>query len=275
MKRAQALPHTGSPSGTLAYQGRVLRVVAGTEFKVKYAESLLGYVWSVLKPLALFSVLYVVFGRFFKLNIGFEHYPLYLLTGLVLWTFFADAIAVALPSVVARGSLLRKLAFPRVVIPVSATVTAALTFAINLGVVAVFLAFNRVAPRVEWLLLAPLLLELYAFVLGLSLALSALHVRFRDIGQIWELGAQLLFWASPIIYPVGFLPPWALPVAFLNPFVQVMQDVRQVLFASNEPVVTDVLGSAGRLAPLAVVAATLALGLVLFRRDEQWFAERV
>lgn len=260
----------------LAYQLRVLRVIAGTEFKLKYADSALGYVWSLLKPLALFSVLYVVFARFFKLG-GIEHYPVYLLVGIVLWTFFADATTVAMPSVVAQGSLLRKLAFPRLIIPVSATMTAAITLLINLLAIVGFVAWSRIVPGLAWLLILPLLLELYLFALGVSLLLATLYVRFRDIGQIWELVMQLLFWSSAIIFPIGFLPPWFRPLAFLNPFVQVMQDVRAiVLGTSRYGTAPDYLGgSAGRLIPIGIVLALLVAGVLLFRREERWFAERV
>src|SRR5436305_14114348 len=92
---------------------RILHVIAGAEFKLKYADSALGYVWSIAKPMALFTVLYIVFGRFFKLGAGFEHYPLYLLIGIVLWTFFLDATTLCVTSLVSRQALLRKLAFPR------------------------------------------------------------------------------------------------------------------------------------------------------------------
>lgn len=236
---------------------------------------MLGYVWSVIKPLVMFSVLYVVFGRFFKLNAGFGYYPLYLLTGLVLWGFFADATTVAMPSVVNQGSLLRRLAFPRLLVPASATLTAALTFAVNLVVLAVFVAWNRLEPGLDWLLIVPLLAELYLFTFGVAVILATLFVRFRDTGQVWDLGAQVLFWSSPIIYPVGFLPPWAQPIAFLNPFVQVMQDVRGILIGEGVDTVTNVLGVAGHAAPLGMVALTLAAALLLFRREERFFAERV
>src|SRR3954454_3776127 len=99
------------------HQIRILRVLAGVEYKLKYAESALGYVWSIAKPLAMFAVLYTVFGRFLGLNTGFEHYPLYLLIGLVVWIFFVDATGLAMTSLVSRASMLRKLSFPHLVIP--------------------------------------------------------------------------------------------------------------------------------------------------------------
>lgn len=262
---------------TLLHQARILRVIAGSEFKLKYAESVLGYVWSLIKPLAIFSVLYFVFGRFFRLEVGIEHYPLYLLLGIVLFTYFSDATSLAMHSIVTRGALLRKLAFPRLVIPVSVTATAALTFGVNLLAVGAFVAWNAIAPSARWLLIAPLLLELYAFVLGVSLILATLFVRFRDIGQVWELGVQLLFYASPIIYPLGFLPPWAKPILVANPFVQVVQDLREIVIGlPPRETVSFVYGSsAGRLIPIAVALAVLLVGVVVFRREEPWFAERV
>jgi ABC-2 type transport system permease protein len=260
----------------LAYGARVLAVIAGSEFKQKYAGSVLGYVWTLLKPLGLFAVLYVVFGRFFKLTIGFDHYPLYLLIGLVLWYFFADGTWVAMPSVVSQGSLVQKLAFPRLLIPASATITVALTFAVNLVALAAFVAGNRIVPRPAWLALLPLFLELYLFTFAVSVLLATLYVRFRDTGQLWELASMILFWGSPIIYPVEFLPPWGQPIVFFNPFVQVMQDVRGLIIgSSNVPTVTDQLGAFGHLAPLGVLALTLAVALVLFSHEERSFAERI
>jgi ABC-2 type transport system permease protein len=130
-------------------------------------------------------------------------------------------------------------------------------------------------PELDWLLLPLLFLELYAFALGLSLVLAAMFVRFRDTGQVWELVAQLMFWASPIIYPVGFLPPWFKPVAFLNPFVQTMQDIRAVFLGSSVETAGDILGGFGRLAPMAIALVVLGIGVAFFKREEDWFAERV
>lgn len=263
-------------AGSLAHQFRVLRVIAVVEFKLKYADSALGYVWSVAKPMALFSVLYVVFGRFFKLGIGFQHYPLYLLIGIVLWTFFLDATTLTLTSLVARESLLRKLSFPRLVIPVSVTLTAAITLAVNLIPIVIFIAWNRLVPGPSWLLLVPLLAELFIFTTGIGLILATLFIRFRDVSQVWELAGQLLFYASPIIIPVGFLPPWFQPLSFLFPFVQIMQDVRAVMLHPMDVVtaqsVLDAVG--GRVLPVALSFVTLAVGLYIFKRESPWFAER-
>src|SRR5207248_539798 len=140
-----------------------------------------------------------------------------------------DATSITMWSLVARESLLRKLAFPRLIIPMAAGATAAITFSINALVVAGFLAYAGIVPRVTWFLIPLLLFELYAFILGIGLILSSLFIRLRDIGQVWELVLQLLFYASPVIYPIGFLPPWARRIVFLNPFTQVLQDIRNIV----------------------------------------------
>jgi ABC-2 type transport system permease protein len=260
----------------LAYIARVVRTISRIEFKLKYADSLLGYVWSIAKPLGLFGMLYIVFGRFFKLN-GYAHYPIYLLLGIVMWSYYADATTLAMYSIVARGQLLTKLAFPRIVIPLSVTVTAATTFLVNLVAVAVFVGASRVVPRPQWLLTIPWLLELYLFTLGVSLILATLFVRLRDLSQMWELFLQLMFYATPIIYPASFLPPWWRPVAFLSPLVQALSHIRNLIIP-GVPVTTptEVYGSAwGELIPIAVCAALLLGGWRLFQRESPWFAERV
>ncbi len=182
-----------------------------------------------------------------------------------------------LTSLVSRGSLLRKLMFPRLIIPISVNLTAGITLAVNMIPLVILIAWNRLVPQVQWMLLIPLFVELFIFTLGVSVILATLYVRFRDVGQVWELTTQLLFYASPIIIPVGFLPPWSQPIAFLNPFVQIMQDMRAVLIP-NADVITAASSLAavgGRLIPVAIAFATLIIGLLLFRREAPWFAERV
>jgi ABC-2 type transport system permease protein len=277
--RAYVVGSQDSRHDRLRQRLRILTVMAGSEFRLKYAGSALGYVWSVLKPLALFTMLYVVFARVFKLGTLSQYYPVSLLMGIVLFNFFADATLLGMTSLVARASLLSKLVFPRIVIPTAATATAALTFAVNSVVVAGFIAWNGITPQLNWLLVIPLLIELYVFILGLALLLSALFVRFRDISQIWELALQLMFYASPIIYPIGFLPPLLRKLAFINPFTQVLQDIRALILYPDLPgqriTAEDTLGTFGRSLPIAIALATFALGYVVFRREEPWLAERI
>lgn len=261
---------------TLRHQARIVFVIASSEFKLKYADSALGYVWSLLKPLGLFAMLYVVFGRFLKLGAGIPHYPIYLLLGIVLWTFFSDATSLGMESIVKRSTLLSKLAFPRVVIPLSVTASSAITFGVNLVAFAALVAINGIVPNVRWLLIPLLLAELYVFVLGLTLFLSTVFVRLRDIGQVWELVLLLLFYASPIIYSASALPPWFQKITYLNPFVQVAQDVRSIVLPSSGTITAaTVYGSPlGELLPIAVALLFFGAGYLFFRREEPWLAER-
>jgi ABC-2 type transport system permease protein len=275
---AEPVGARASQSGlaSLRHQARIVFVIASSEFKLKYSDSALGYVWSLLKPLGLFAMLYIVFGRFLKLGASIPHYPLYLLLGIVLWTFFSDATSLGMESIVKRSTLLSKLAFPRVVIPLSVTASSAITFGVNLIAFAILVAINRIVPDAKWLLIPLLLLELYVFVLGLTFFLSTVFVRLRDIGQVWELALLILFYASPIIYSASALPAWFQKITFLNPFVQVSQDVRSIVLPSSGTVTAaTVYGTPlGELLPIAVALLFFAIGYLFFRREEPWMAER-
>jgi ABC-2 type transport system permease protein len=273
-------PLKPAPTSGAAYYVRVLRVVGGIEFKAKYAGAALGYLWSVAKPLAYFGVLWLVFAHLLRTANQTHDFTIFLLIGILLYTFFVDSVSAMLPSIVTGGSILRRLAFPPILIPLSASVGIGITFCANMSALAVFIAIQKVAPRAEWLLVPPLLAELGVFCVGIGLLVAALYVRFRDVGQIWELTAQLLFFASAIFYPIGILPAWAQKVAFLNPFVQIMQDVRHAILGGpsgpNDLTAATVYGGAwGRLIPISIAALVFLGALAYFRREGRFFAERV
>ncbi|MCA1829847.1 MAG: ABC transporter permease [Myxococcales bacterium] len=266
------IPHplrSTRPTSGAAYYMRVLRVVGVIQ----------GYVWSLAKPLAYFGVLWLVFAHLLRTANQTEHFTLFLLIGILLFTFFSDTVGVMLPSIVHGGSILRRLAFPPILVPLSASVGTCITFLVNISALVVFIGIGRVSPRPAWLLVLPLLAELYLFCLGVGLLLGALYVRFRDIGQLWELGVQLLFFASAIFYPIGILPGWAEKVAFVNPFVQIMQDVRHAVLGTSGP--NDVTaasvyaGAGGRAIPIALALLIFLGALAFFRREGRYFAERV
>jgi ABC-2 type transport system permease protein len=257
----------------------VLRVVGVIEFRAKYAGAALGYVWSLVKPLAYFGVLWLVFAHLLRTANQTGDFTIFLLIGILLFTFFADTVGVMLPSIVVGGSILRRLAFPPILVPLSASIGTCITFAVNISALVVFIAIARVSPRWEWLLIPPLLFELYLFCLGVGLLCAASYVRFRDVSQVWELAVQLLFFASAIFYPIGIFPEWAQKVAFLNPFVQIMQDIRHALIGSSGP--NDLSAEAvypnagGRTIPIAIALILFAVAFTYFRRESRYFAERV
>jgi ABC-2 type transport system permease protein len=230
--------------------------------------------------LAYFAVLWLVFANLLGTANQTKDFTLFLLIGILLFIFFIDAVTEMLPSIVISGETLRRLSFNPILIPLSASLSAAITFCVNLLAFAIFAAIQQLEPRIEWLLVVPLLAELYLFTVGLGLLFSALYVRFRDIVQVWELLASLLLFACAIFYPVGILPVWAQRVAFLNPFVQVMQDIRHVLLGGasgpyDVSASTVYAGAGGRLIPLGIVVLLFVAAFALFRRDGRYFAEKV
>jgi ABC-2 type transport system permease protein len=272
---ARAKATTGIP-----YYVRVLRVIGAIDFKSRYSDAALGYVWSLVKPLAYFGVLWLVFANLLRTANQTEDFTLFLLLGILLFLFFVDAVSEMLPSIVVDGATLRRLAFDPILIPLSASVAVGITFCVNVLAFVVFAAVQQLEPRVDWVLVLPLLAELYLFTVSLGLLLSALYVRFRDVKQVWELTAQLLFFACAIFYPIGILPDWAQKVAFLNPFVQVMQDIRHVVLGGasgpNDPTAADVYaGAGGRLIPICIVALVFLAAFVFFKREGRYFAERL
>jgi ABC-2 type transport system permease protein len=266
------MPLPGQPSH--AY-GNLLRELAITDYKVKYQGSLLGgYVWSFAKPLLLFGVLYFVFTRFVRLGAGVPDYALQLLLGIVLWTYFADATVRGMSSIVERGDLIRKVYFPRLIIVVAASLSSLITLGLNLVVVVVFFVASGVSLRLTAPLFLVLVIELYALTLGCSFLLAALYVRFRDFKHIWELGLQLLFYASPIIYPLSFIPARWQTVFSLNPIAQIVQDSRNVLIS---PTLTtlDIIHSPLALVPYAIPVVVLFFGYLYFNRAAAAFAEEI
>ncbi|TMC54742.1 MAG: ABC transporter permease [Chloroflexi bacterium] len=254
----------------------LLRELAISDYKVKYQGSFLGgYVWTVAKPLLLFGVLYFVFTRFVRFGDGVPNYALNLLLGIVLWTYFADATTRAMASIVERGDLIRKVYFPRMIIVVATSLSSLITLAFNLVVVAVFIAFSGVGLQLTAPLFLALVLELYALTLGCSFLLAALYVRFRDFRHLWELGLQLLFYASPIIYPLSFVPSRWQPLFALNPIAQIIQDARRVLISPTALTTMDINHSALVAVPYAIPVIVLFLGYLYFDYAASQFAEEI
>jgi ABC-2 type transport system permease protein len=261
--------------GSLLQFRYLIRELAFTDFKLKYQGSVLGYAWSLAKPLLLFAVLYVVFTRFIRIGGTVPHYAVYLLLGIVLWSYFADSTSVAMNSIVERGDLIRKVWFPRIVIPIAASVTSILTLLLNLLVIFVFILVSGVGFRLSDLLFVPLLLELYVLSLGSSLLLAALFVKFRDFRHIWELGLQMLFYASPIIYPLSFIPASVRPVLALNPIGQIVEDARRALIDPNTMSSGEIVHWPLLLIPYLIPLVLLAVGYWYFESAAARFAEEL
>lgn len=250
-------------------------VLARSEFKLRYAGSALGFFWSVAKPLALFGILYFAFSYVLRFGEGVDHYPQQLLLAIVIWTFFAETTLASTTVLVARADMIRKIAFPRIVLPLSVSGTAVLVMLFNLSAVLVICMFGGVRPTLDWLWLPLILIELILGTIGFSLLLAALYVRFRDIGQIWDLGAQLLFYATPIIYPVTLVPEHLRAIVLTNPLAQVIQDARQVVINPSTGTGREDLSPALQLLPHGLTVVIFVLGLYVFRRAAERVAEYV
>lgn len=252
----------------------LVRQLAITDFKIKYQGSILGYAWSLAKPLAMFGVLYLVFTVFVRIGSTIPHYALYLLLGIVLWTYFADTTFSAMRSVADKGDLMRKVYFPRIAIILAASITAAITLSLNILVVIVFMILARITPTgLSLFVMILLLLEFYILCLGTSFILSALYVKYRDIGHIWEVVLQLLFYSSAIIYPLSIVPLRYQKLVLLNPITQIVQDSRYALISKDTIIAHNVLSFPLVLIPYTIPFALLIGGYIYFERSAKNFAE--
>lgn len=259
----------------------LLRELVKTDFKLRYQGSLLGMMWSVLKPLMLFAVMYVVFVRFLRFGAGIPHFAVSLLLAQTLWMFFQEATSQGMRAIVDRGDLLRKINFPKYIVVVSSTVSAFINLIISLAVVIVFMIINGVEFR--WTIIGfPLLvIELYIFSLGVAFILATVYVRFRDIGHIWEVLMQVWFYATPIIYPLKILLTMGLLVVvklmlILNPMAQIIQDSRYLLVTAETETIWNTAGQGFwgyKLIPILIILAIFVFGCLLFKKKSPKFAE--
>lgn len=262
-----------------AYSLIILKQLVITDFKLRYKGSVLGYVWTLLKPLALFAVMYVVFIHFLKFGSDVPHFAVYMLFGTVLWNFFAETTMTGMSAIVGKGDLMRKLYFPRYVVVVAASFSALINLAINLIVVLFFIAINGVELTPRAFLVIPVIVELYIFSLSMAFLLGALCVKLRDIGYIWELVLQAGFYATPIFYPISMVAKASLlasKVMLLNPLAQMIQDARWAVISPGTTTIWNHVDKWYlRLVPFVIVGVLLILSVTYFKRQSPSFAEEI
>jgi ABC-2 type transport system permease protein len=269
--------------------------LANTDFKLTYFGSVLGYVWSLMQPLLFFGVLDVVFTKIFKVGKNIPHYPVTLLGAIILWTFFLVVTGNCVQCLLGREGLLRKMRFPRLVIPLSVALTALYQLGLNLIPVFLFAIVSGVQPRLSWLELPLLVIPLAMLAVGAGMILSVLYVRFRDILPIWNITAQILFYGSPVIYPAlqyggtttlsplhpaGYLPITSLGhILMCNPIAAIITQMRKALIGeanAYNPSAAYAIGGAVRLLiPFAIVCFVFALGVWFFSREAPRIAENL
>lgn len=257
----------------------LLKEFVKTDFKMRYQGSVIGYVWSVLKPLLLFSVMYVVFIHFLKFGSDIPHFSIALLLGNVLWNFFSETTSLGLVSIVNRGDLIRKLNFPKEIIVLAVSVNAAINLLISLMIVLLFAMLSGVHFSLLTVLTPLLLLELYAFALGIAFLLATVYVTFRDIAPVWEVFLQLGMYITPIIYPVSLVFQQSETLAgvmLLNPVAQVIQDLRHVVIHPNNLTIWQVNNAlVMSVIPYVLSFVVLGLGYCVFKKHANKFAEKV
>lgn len=260
------------------YSVILLRQLVSTDFKLRYQGSLLGYAWSLLRPLLLFLVLYLVFSVFLPVGKGVPNYPVYLLLGIVLWNFFTEITSGSVTAIVGRGDLIRKLNFPKYNIILAVSLSALINMALNFVIIGIFMAVNHVGLSVKDWLILPLIVELYVLAMGIGFLLSALYVRFRDVSYIWEVILQAGFYATPIIYPLTKITNHHVQEALiLNPVAQVIQDARDAIVTPASLTIKDVFGGDQAILAIPVCLSILLFvwGALYFRGRSKFFAEDV
>ena len=258
----------------------VFKELVKTNFKLRYQGSYLGVLWSVLQPLMLFAVMYVVFVKFLKFTDGTPTFPISLLCGTCLWQFFTESTSMGMRSIVDRGDLLRKIHFPNYIIVAATTMGSMISLAINLGVVILFGFFAHAHYTWRVITVIPSILQLYAISLGVALLLGSLYVYFRDIGHIWDVILQALFYATPIIYPLPMVQKnpefsWAADFMMLMPTTQTIMDIRHNLLSPEYvPTIWTVVDNKILcLIPYVLSVLVLWLGVHVFRKYSAKFAE--
>jgi len=258
-------------------------MLARTEFKLRFFGSIFGYLWTLVRPLLFFGVLLFVFTKLLHVGSGtVPHYPEYLLESIILFTYFQETTSGCVPSLVGRENLLRKVRFPRLVVPLSVALLSLFNLGMNLIVVFLFILGAGIAPTWSWLELPVLVALLVILSTGVGMLLSAMYVRFRDVQPIWEVIAQILWYASPILYTVQSAAKHHLlglsfsRILVINPIGAIITQARKALLQPSAPSASRAIGGDLRLLiPFAITAGIFALGLWYFNREAPLISERL
>ena len=251
----------------------ILQMVVA-DFRVKYQGSVLGYLWTLLKPIFMFGILYFVFTVAFPLGKDVPYYPAYLILGLVMWNFFIEAVVTGMGSIVGHGDMIRKVSIPKYTIVLSSTFMALINFILNLTVVAIVMLLVKVDLTWNIIYFPLVVLEMFVFATGLGFLLSALLVKFRDITNIWDILSQALFYLSPLLWLPSKIPANFLGILYLNPLAQIFQDARYSLITSETLTPYAVNGMfLGRVLPIAMVILLALISYLYFNAQSKNFAE--
>jgi ABC-2 type transport system permease protein len=257
--------------------------LARTEFKLRYYGSFLGYFWSLMRPLLFFGVLYLFFTQVLNIGKGVPHYGVYLLTGIVLWTYLAEATGGCVQCLLVREPLLRKVRFPRMVVPLSVSLTSTFNLGMNSIAVIVFALANGITPTVRWLEMIPIVLGFIVLATGIGMLLAALYPRFRDVQPIWDVALQTWFYLSPIMYTAHSISkrfgPGFAKLALLNPVATLLTQMGHAFIDPhdliNYPPAASAAGYPVAITAIALIPATFVVGWLFFTREAPRIAEHL
>jgi ABC-2 type transport system permease protein len=259
--------------------------LARSEFKLRYFGSALGYVWSLMRPLLFFGVLYLFFTEILDVGAGVPHYGVYLLTAIVLWNYFGEATGNSVACLVTREGLLRKIRFPRLVIPLSVSLTATFNLGMNFITVFIFAIASGVNPKWSWLELIPIALAFVVFATGIGMLLSAAYVRARDVAPIWEVLVQAWFYCTPIMYVASrYSDPKTVEkfgsglvhIAMINPAAMLLTQMGHAFIGGPAfPSAPAVGGWPATIAAGAIIVVMFVLGWWFFTREAPRVAENL
>ena len=254
----------------------LLYLISVTEFKRTYFGTVLGYLWSLARPLMLFAVLLAVFTQVFRIGSEVPHYPVLLLFNIVLFGFFQEATGAAVTSIVTQESIVRKTQFPRLVIPLAVVLTSFFNVALNLVVVFVFMLAFGVTPMWTWLLFPVVLVLLVAITVAVSMIVASLYPRFRDMAIIWTVLSTVLFYGTPILYPIEAVPDTLRHIILLNPLTPVFELARLWMIDPGAPTPAEAADGVVRLlAPIVLYVGTCVLAVWIFNREAPRIAEEL
>ncbi len=274
--RLQDVPGPSALGGGWRRAFELLYLLAVTDFKKHYFGTVFGYLWSIGRPLLLFGVLLAVFTQVFRIGSEVPNYPVLLLFNIVLFSFFQEATSAAVTSIVAQEGIVRKTQFPRVVIPLSVVLTSLFNLGLNLVVVFVFILAYGVGPFWTWLLLPLVVAPLIVITTAVAMIVSSLYPRFRDMAIIWSVLATVLFYASPVLYPIEKVPGALRDLFLLNPLAPLLELARKWIIDPTAPGPAEAAGGALHLLPaIAIFAVTCLLAVWLFSREAPRIAEEL
>jgi ABC-2 type transport system permease protein len=250
--------------------------LAVTDWKLRFYGSVLGYVWTLARPFLFFGVIYFVFTEIVGLAKNVPNYGVYILFSIVLFNFFGEVTGNSVQALVAREGLLRKMRFPRLVIPMSVALTGLFNLICTLAAVMIFAVISGVYPSWGWLELPVIIVLLALLATGIGMLLSALYVRYRDVQPIWEVVQQMLFYASPILYVTTIVPAKYQHAYMCNPLAALFSQMRHAVIDPTAPTAAALIGGSVRLLiPLGLIVIAVVLGAYVFNREAPRIAENL